>query len=668
MAAEPLTSRTRPGLKVGTRIYALAGLLLATMAAVGGAGVVSLEKGAARLEEYARVATNTTDVLQASLDFARARRRLSTFALSGQPDDAAFIIANVKHARETYSQVRAKTVDPDRVRMLTEIATGMEALQTSLETLIDQRKAAAQAVVALNAAWTRLDAQAITPDAPAIVGRYRGRLGNLVNYAVLSLETQSAQVRQDYAHALADLDALTREANTSSAGGQAVHDGEPVRQRAADVMAASAAFQTTLTGSVEKTAFATLDVTTKLIAAFQQRAASVRVEADTAVTRAESVVTVIVLAAILAGLALSFVIARGIVAPLKSMTGAMNRLAGGNADIEVTGQDRGDEIGDMARALDVFRQNADKIVAMMKAETVTREIGDIIAGAAAGDLTRRVDLSDKSGFLRDIGAQVNTLLETSNDAMRDFGVKAAQTAASVNEASVAVGQVSDGARSQMTSLTQVAAALTDSAAAIKMVSEGTQNASAKAAASSVIVQKALTAVEQLVVVVETIGQNSRKINQITQVIAQIANRTHILSLNAAIEAARAGEHGKGFVVVAPEVGKLAESAAQNARQITEIVEQANQDAQEGRAATGEVRNAMQSVATGTTETTDIIRSVSVAMEEQRASIAQIDSRVTDLRSIAASNSAASEEIAATMLQLAELATDTRERIARFRTT
>jgi methyl-accepting chemotaxis protein len=214
----------------------------------------------------------------------------------------------------------------------------------------------------------------------------------------------------------------------------------------------------------------------------------------------------------------------------------------------------------------------------------------------------------------------------------------------------------------------VAAALSDSAAAIRMVSEGTQNASEKAAASSAIVRKALEAVEKLVVVVDAIGQNSRKINQITQVIAQIANRTHILSLNAAIEAARAGEHGKGFVVVAQEVGKLAESAAQNARQITEIVEQANQDAQDGRAATGDVRAAMQSVASGTSETTDIIRSVSVAMEEQRASIAQIDSRVSDLRVIASSNAAASEEIAATMLQLAELATDTRERIARFRTT
>jgi methyl-accepting chemotaxis protein len=441
-----------------------------------------------------------------------------------------------------------------------------------------------------------------------------------------------------------------------------------VRQRAADVIAAADAFRATMTGPVESASSAMLNATTKLVAAFQQRAAAVRTDASAGVSRAETVVIGTVAAAILIGLSLSFVIARGIVRPLQSMTRAMNRLAAGNADIEVAGRDRADEIGDMARALDVFRQNADKIVAMMKAEQVTREIGEIIAGAAKGDLTRRVDLGDKSGFLRDIGAQVNTLLESSNDAMRDFGVKATQTAGSVNEASVAVGQVSDGARAQMASLTQVAAALNDSAAAIRMVSEGTQTASEKAAASSAIVRQALAAVEKLVAVVDAIGQNSRKINQITQVIAQIANRTHILSLNAAIEAARAGEHGKGFVVVAQEVGKLAESAAQNARQITEIVEQANQDAQDGRAATGDVRSAIQSVAAGTSETTDIIRSVSVAMEQQRAGIAQIDQRVSDLRAIASSNAAASEEIAATMLQLAELATDTRERIARFRTT
>jgi methyl-accepting chemotaxis protein len=173
------------------------------------------------------------------------------------------------------------------------------------------------------------------------------------------------------------------------------------------------------------------------------------------------------------------------------------------------------------------------------------------------------------------------------------------------------------------------------------------------------VENGQTAVGQLVPIVEAIAQNSRKITQITQVIAQISNRTHILSLNAAIEAARAGEHGKGFVVVAQEVGKLAESSAQNAKQIADIVEQASADSQRGKVDTETVSENMASIASGTKETTEMVRSIAVAMDEQQATLSQISGNISELRNIAMSNSAASEEITATMVQLSKLSNDTR---------
>ena len=130
----------------------------------------------------------------------------------------------------------------------------------------------------------------------------------------------------------------------------------------------------------------------------------------------------------LLGLIICFVVARGITKPLKAMTSAMERLSAGDASITVTGQRRGDEIGAMARALDVFRQNADKIVAMMSAELVTIEIGKTITSASENDLTVRVDLSNKSGFLRDIGSAINTLLEGSNATLRGISQTTGQVA------------------------------------------------------------------------------------------------------------------------------------------------------------------------------------------------------------------------------------------------
>ena len=372
-------------------------------------------------------------------------------------------------------------------------------------------------------------------------------------------------------------------------------------------------------------------------------------------------------AAIVLGSFLAWLIVRGIVVPLNAMTGAMTGLAAGDGSVAIPEMGSRSELGAMAKAVDVFKQNADKIAAMLTAEVTTREIGEVISGAAAGDLTIRVPLEDKVGFLKDIGTQVNRLLDTTNLAFREFGEKARHTAISVGEASAAVGQVSDGARSQSGALSQVAAALRESTDALKSVSDNTRAASDKSSAASQLVQKGLLSVERLAGIVDAIAQNSRKVNQITEVIAQIANRTHILSLNAAIEAARAGEHGKGFVVVAQEVGKLAESAGQNAKLITDIVEQAAIDANEGKSATDVVRSAIQGIATETDQTTQMIHSSAAAVEEQQATITQIDSSVSQLRAIATSNSTAAEEITATMVQLSQLANETKSRLAQFKT-
>ena len=356
-----------------------------------------------------------------------------------------------------------------------------------------------------------------------------------------------------------------------------------------------------------------------------------------------------------------------IVAPLTALTDKTVRLSRGDDDFQLSELHRRDEYGDLARALKVFKDNADRIRAMSEAEAVTQEIGDVIKAAAEKDFTAQVDLSDKSGFLKEIGAAVNTLIQVGRGSFQDFHGKSTQTALSVDEASTAVGQISDGARVQTRELGQVSTALSESARAIKLVTSNASSAREKAEAAARAVEQGQLAVAQLEPIVEAISQNSRKINQITQVIAQIANRTHILSLNAAIEAARAGEHGRGFVVVAQEVGKLAESSAQNAKQITDIVEQASIDAQQGKTATGTVSESMRSIAAGTQDTTERVRSIAVAMEEQQATITQIEGNVSHLKTIALSNSSAAEEITATMVQLSKVSNDMRHQLSAFKT-
>jgi methyl-accepting chemotaxis protein len=378
----------------------------------------------------------------------------------------------------------------------------------------------------------------------------------------------------------------------------------------------------------------------------------------------------VVISLVLIALAIIFalrVINSNIVAPLAVLTEKTVRLSRGDDKFALPELERTDEYGALARALEVFKSNADKIRAMSVAEAVTKEIGDVIKAAADKDFTAEVNLSNKEGFLKDIGAAVNNLVKICKGSFKDFSQKATQTAISVDEAGTAVGQISDGARLQTTQLSTVSLALSESAKAIKIVTSSAASAREKADAAAHAVEQGQVAVAQLEPIVESISQNSRKINQITQVIAQIANRTHILSLNAAIEAARAGEHGKGFVVVAQEVGKLAESSAQNAKQITDIVEQASSDAQQGKIATSTVSQSMKAIAQGTQDTTERVRSIAVAMDEQQATISQIEENVGHLKTIALGNSSAAEEITTTMVQLSKLSNETRQRLSAFKT-
>jgi methyl-accepting chemotaxis protein len=362
-----------------------------------------------------------------------------------------------------------------------------------------------------------------------------------------------------------------------------------------------------------------------------------------------------------------FIILRGVVNPLNQLTGKITKLSSGDGNFELPEAERGDELGAMGKALLVFRANAEKIRVAMGAEAVTIEIGEVITKAAQNDLTVRVDLGDKSGFLRNIGLAINQLLERSNTTLVDIGQKTRQVANAVVEASAAVGQVSSGVRSQNTAVGQVSHALAESALAIRTVSSSANTANEKGLAAAQLVERGQNSAEELFTIVEKMAQNSRKISQITQIIAGIANRTHILSLNAAIEAARAGEHGKGFVVVSQEVGKLAESAAQNAQQITDIVEQATADAAAGRTASLEVKKTMDSIAGEVSQTSQMIQSIAVAMEEQQATVTQIEGNLVDIRGIASGNAVAAEEITATMIQLSQLAAEQRQQVDQFKT-
>jgi methyl-accepting chemotaxis protein len=331
----------------------------------------------------------------------------------------------------------------------------------------------------------------------------------------------------------------------------------------------------------------------------------------------QRLLTLIIVAVV--GVAIGFAIAialvnRGITGPLALITAAMTKLAGGDTTGRIPAVRRGDEIGDIAKSVLFFQQQA-------------------------------------------IGA--NALTERVTDDVRRIALAAGQ-------ASSAVSQVSDGSNLQLNSLKKTAAALNQSTLAIADVAKSTQLASEQARGAAGLAGGGLQRMAGMVVLVNEIAENSSRVRRIADAITRIASQTNMLSLNAAIEAARAGEQGKGFAVVAEEVRKLADNTGSLAQEIADLVNRATEQAGQGVAVADEVSVKMQQIADSVRESDKLVGAIATAMEEQQMVVGEINSSITELTRIGQSNATAAEEITATMVDLSKLAEHTRKEVEQFK--
>ncbi|SMH59388.1 methyl-accepting chemotaxis protein [Azospirillum lipoferum] len=351
------------------------------------------------------------------------------------------------------------------------------------------------------------------------------------------------------------------------------------------------------------------------------------------------------------GILLSIVIARSLTGPIAATTRAIQRLSEGDLSTAVPGTGRRDELGAIGRA------TVSVIQVLHGLHHEMHRLSGVTTGAAG--------TATASEFHGAYGEMI-ALLKDTGSAFQRIGEQATQVAVAAGQASTAIGHVSDGASEQTDDLDQVATAVGQSARAIAHVTDSTRDASDMVKDAAGFADKGRDDMARLLRVSQTIAENSRRIGRITEAITQIAVKTNILSVNASIEAARAGEQGKGFEVVAEEVGKLADNAVESARQIADIVETAAAMAQEGMTVTEQARRMMDGLAERVARIDKAFQSVAVAMEQQQASVREIERSVESVRTVASKNAAASEEIAATMVHLSRLADETRRQVARFK--
>ncbi len=305
--------------------------------------------------------------------------------------------------------------------------------------------------------------------------------------------------------------------------------------------------------------------------------------------------------ATLFGLIVAVLIARSIVGPLTSMTRAMGTLAGGDLAVEIPSRGKADEIGDMAKAIQVFKDN------MIDTERMRHEQTEIEARQAEDRKKDMVRLADQ--FEQAVGEIVDTVSSASNELEASAGTLTT-TATRAQDLSTEVASASQEATANVQA---VASATEELSSSVSEIARQVQE-------SARIASEAVGQATKTNARVSELSKAAARIGDVVELISTIAGQTNLLALNATIEAARAGEAGRGFAVVASEVKALAEQTAKATGEIAQQVSGIQ-------AATEESVGSIREISGTIERLSEISSTVAAAVEEQGAATQEISRNV-----------------------------------------
>ncbi len=375
--------------------------------------------------------------------------------------------------------------------------------------------------------------------------------------------------------------------------------------------------------------------------------------------QAQTMIPVAIAVAILLGGAFALIIGTGLARAVNRITGSMKGLADGDNTVEIRGQERGDEVGEMARALDVFR---DALVEMQALEQKKAEGRDAELNHVVERLTTELSQLSKGNLQAQIKEQFpedyEKLRSDFNNTVQNLHNIVGQvmdTSSSIGNGAVEISQASQDlshrTESQAATLEETAAALDELTASVKSAAEGAKAVETTMEAARVEAQSSDAVVQKAVAAMTEIESSSESISQIISVIDDIAFQTNLLALNAGVEAARAGEAGRGFAVVASEVRALAQRSSDAAMEIKTLIDDSSKQVERGVDLVGRAGGALQNIVEQVSRISVQISGIAEGAVEQSTGLNEINSGMIQLDQVTQQNAAMVEEATAASMLL-----------------
>jgi methyl-accepting chemotaxis protein len=359
------------------------------------------------------------------------------------------------------------------------------------------------------------------------------------------------------------------------------------------------------------------------------------------------------LGAIALGIGLAWVIGNGISGPINNMTAAMKRLAGGDLSTDVPGVGRGDEIGSMAEAVQVFKDNA---VEVRRLEAEQRETEERAAERRKAEMQKLANEFESSvGVIVQGVAGASTEVEASADTLAEQSSRAKNTAENVASTS-----------------TQAASNVQTVAAAAEELSASIIEISNQVDQSTQIAGRAVVDSERANSMIQGLAESAQRIGEVISLITEIAEQTNLLALNATIEAARAGDAGKGFAVVASEVKTLASQTGKATEEISAQIGDIRDATQNAVKAINDITNTINEINSITTTVASAVEEQGTATQEIARNIEQaaqgtqrVSSDMSSILDVAQSSGESAADMQGAARELSEQAEKLRSQVDHF---